>query len=221
MQPRTLRCESRGSLFCAADVPARSTPSASALLDHSAERPIRRGLSRRQACRRVRDSARGGQSTHDYPPRAARTAPTATDSPVIGRPAPRWRRDTRRVATGHRSDQGRARPRRSRRPSRVARQAKSWVDERRRAGYPQAGVCDLRALARHRLLRRDSQVARKWAPARHRLLRRRKKRAPMWRPRRYCRLSFQSRCPVNASSRLSRLMKMLSRSRYRFIVAMT
>ena len=66
---------------------------ASELLDHGASevRAVRSGLRCRQACRRLRDSARGGQSTHDYPPRAARTPPTAAHSPAIGRPTPRCR----------------------------------------------------------------------------------------------------------------------------------
>ena len=60
----------------------------------------------------------------------------------------------------------------SRRTSRVARQAKSCVDERRRAGYPQAGDCDLRApmraptaaLARSKPIAPGSAVAKRVVP---------------------------------------------------------
>jgi len=108
-----------------------------------AERATSLGLRCRPAYRRVRVSPHGGQSTHDYPPRAARTAPMATDSPYAGGPlragVALHRRASKRSGFRWRAW--------SRRPSRVARQAKSCVDERRRAGNPQAGACDSRAPA--------------------------------------------------------------------------
>jgi len=112
----------------------------------------------RMARRRAGNPARGGHSTHEWPHTShplATTAPHRALATAAHRAAtlPTRRRSAwvapRRVGSG----ESLAGARGPRRPSRVARQGRRYVRDRRRAGHPQAGACGPRAPDRRSPLR--------------------------------------------------------------------